>query len=115
MAIARRATLAGRWPVILDEDLPAVDELTGSRHASFVVLRELIEAGQMERVRRGAYVMRDEKRVKRRPTRPDRRADAVALPDHGWPGARRSRPQRPAFPQGRGPGCEASSWIRMAS
>lgn len=63
VAMARLSTLAGRWPVILDEDLPVVDEITGSRHASFVVLRELIEAGQLERVRRGAYVMRDERGV----------------------------------------------------
>jgi predicted transcriptional regulator of viral defense system len=57
--LARQATLAGRWPVILDEDLAPIDEITGSRQASFAVLRDLTRSRRLERVRRGAYVMRD--------------------------------------------------------
>jgi predicted transcriptional regulator of viral defense system len=58
--LARQANLAGRWPVILDEDLAGVDEVTGSRQATFGVLRDLTRSRQLEHVRRGAYVMRDE-------------------------------------------------------
>jgi predicted transcriptional regulator of viral defense system len=63
--LARAATLAGRWPVVTDDDLTVLDELTGGRQASFAVMRELAQARQLERVRRGAYVMRNETGVLR--------------------------------------------------
>jgi predicted transcriptional regulator of viral defense system len=63
--LARQSHLAGRWPVVLDGDLAAVDALTGSRQASFAVLRRMARTGQLERVRRGAYVLRDETGVLR--------------------------------------------------
>lgn len=63
--LARRSTLAGRWPVVVEDDLDAIDPLTGGRDASFAVLRRLAEIGQLERVRRGTYVMRDETGVLR--------------------------------------------------
>jgi predicted transcriptional regulator of viral defense system len=65
VALARHATLAGRWPVLVEDDLTAIDPLTGSRQASFATLRRLAQSGQLERVRRGAYVMRDETGVLR--------------------------------------------------
>lgn len=65
MQLARRAKLVDRWPVVVEEDLPVVDALTGSRQASYAVMRELARAGQLERVRRGAYVMRDDTGVLR--------------------------------------------------
>lgn len=65
VALARHATLAGRWPVLLEDDLTAIDMLTGSRQASFATLRRLARSGQLERVRRGTYVMRDETGVLR--------------------------------------------------
>lgn len=63
--LARQSSLAGRWPVIVEDDLAAIDPLTGSRGASFAVLRRLAQIGQLERVRRGTYVMRDETGVLR--------------------------------------------------
>jgi len=65
VALARQATLAGRWPVVVEDDLAVIDALTGGRQASFATLRRLTRAGQLERVRRGAYVMRDETGVLR--------------------------------------------------
>ncbi len=65
VALARHATLAGRWPVVVEDDLAAIDALTGSRRASFATLRQLARTGQLERVRRGAYVMRDQTGVLR--------------------------------------------------
>lgn len=63
--LARQSSLAGRWPVVVEDDLEAIDTLTGSREASFAVLRRLAQIGQLERVRRGTYVMRDETGVLR--------------------------------------------------
>jgi predicted transcriptional regulator of viral defense system len=63
--LARQASLAGRWPVLVEDDLAAIDPVTGSRAASFAVLRRLAEIGQLEPVRRGTYVMRDETGVLR--------------------------------------------------
>lgn len=63
--LARQSSLAGRWPVVVEEDLAAIDPLTGGRKASFAVLRRLEQIGQLERVRRGTYVMRDETGVLR--------------------------------------------------
>jgi predicted transcriptional regulator of viral defense system len=63
--LARQSSLAGRWPVIVEDDLDAIDPLTGSRKASFATLRRLAQIGQLERVRRGTYVMRDETGVLR--------------------------------------------------
>lgn len=63
--LARQSSLAGRWPVIVEDDLAAIDPLTGGRDASFAVLRRLAQIGQLERVRRGTYVMRDETGVLR--------------------------------------------------
>lgn len=63
--LARQSSLAGRWPVIVEDDLAATDPLTGSRDASFAALRRLAQIGQLERVRRGTYVMRDETGVLR--------------------------------------------------
>lgn len=58
--LARASTLAGRWPVVLVDDLPGVDAITGSRGATLALLRDLAESGRVQRVRRGAYVLRDE-------------------------------------------------------
>jgi predicted transcriptional regulator of viral defense system len=63
--LARQSSLAGRWPVVVEEDLAAIDPLTGGREASFAVLRRLVQIGQLDRVRRGTYVMRDETGVLR--------------------------------------------------
>jgi predicted transcriptional regulator of viral defense system len=58
--LARQSTLAGRWPIVLPDDLPGVDTLTGSRNATLALLRDLTQANQLQRIRRGAYIMRDE-------------------------------------------------------
>lgn len=63
--LARQSSLAGRWPVVVEDDLEAIEPLTGSREASFAALRRLAQIGQLERVRRGTYVMRDETGVLR--------------------------------------------------
>ncbi|MDO8199864.1 hypothetical protein Q7L73_17015 [Conexibacter sp. CPCC 205762] len=49
----------------MEDDLEAIDPLTGSREASFAALRRLAQIVQLERVRRGTYVMRDETGVLR--------------------------------------------------
>jgi predicted transcriptional regulator of viral defense system len=58
--LARRSTLAGRWPIVLPDDLPSIDTLTGSRTATLALLRHLTQTNQLQRIRRGAYIMRDE-------------------------------------------------------
>jgi hypothetical protein len=63
--LARQSSLAERWPVITEDDLVAIDPLTGGRDASFAVVRRLAQIGQLERVRRGTYVMRDQTGVLR--------------------------------------------------
>jgi len=58
VCLSRAASLAGRGGVVVaDEDLPALDELTGSRQRSHNVLSGLERSGRIRRVRRGAYVL----------------------------------------------------------
>jgi predicted transcriptional regulator of viral defense system len=58
--LARQSTLAGRWPIVLPDDLPSVDTLTGGRNATLALLRDLTQTDQLQRIRRGAYILRDE-------------------------------------------------------
>lgn len=58
VCLSRAASLARRGGVVVtDEDLPALDELTGSRQRSHNVLSGLERSGRIRRVRRGAYVL----------------------------------------------------------
>lgn len=58
--LVRQSSLARRWPVVLSEDFAALDEITGSRQATLKLMRDLVDAGNLQRVRRGAYILRDE-------------------------------------------------------
>lgn len=58
--LVRQSSLARRWPVVLSEDFATLDEITGSRQATLQLMRGLVDAGHLQRVRRGAYILRDE-------------------------------------------------------
>lgn len=60
MALVRASALS-RTPgiVVAERDLPILDELTGSRSRSHDVIADLITAGRLRQVRRGAYVLVD--------------------------------------------------------
>lgn len=45
---------------MLPDDLPGIDSITGSRNATLALLRDLTRTNQLQRIRRGAYVLRDE-------------------------------------------------------
>jgi len=58
--LSRASSLAGRpGIVVLDEDLPVLKELTGSRAQSQAVIGVLERDGRLRRIRRGAYVLAD--------------------------------------------------------
>lgn len=58
--LLRAASLARRPGVtVLDDDLPVLDELTGSRAESHALIAALERAGRLRRVRRGAYALVD--------------------------------------------------------
>lgn len=58
--LVRQSSLAQRWPVVLSEDFATLDDITGSRQATLNLLQDLIGAGHLQRVRRGAYILRDQ-------------------------------------------------------
>lgn len=56
--LARAASLAGRpGVVLLDEDLPRIDELTRSRGRTHRAIEQLERDGRLRQVKRGAYVL----------------------------------------------------------
>jgi predicted transcriptional regulator of viral defense system len=58
IALNRRANGQRRYPVVLlDEDMDALDDATGSRRRSHDALRQLTADGRVRQVRRGAYVL----------------------------------------------------------
>lgn len=58
--LARAASLARRpGVVVLDQDLPALDDFTGSRAESHDLVARLERQGRLRRVRRGAYALAD--------------------------------------------------------
>jgi hypothetical protein len=58
IALNRRARGEGRYPVILlDADMPALDDATGSRRRSHDALRQLTADGRLRQIRRGTYVL----------------------------------------------------------
>jgi predicted transcriptional regulator of viral defense system len=60
VALVRASALARRpGIVLLDEDLDALNTLTGSRSASHSLVAMLEREGHLQRVRRGAYVLGD--------------------------------------------------------
>jgi predicted transcriptional regulator of viral defense system len=60
VALNRRVRTRDRYPVVLlNEDLPVLDEATGSRRRSHDALRQLVSEGRLRQVRRGTYVLVD--------------------------------------------------------
>lgn len=60
VVLSRAAALAGRAGiVVLDEDIVALDEVTGSRSRSHSLVERLERADRVRRVRRGVYVLVD--------------------------------------------------------
>lgn len=58
VGLSRSASLAGRpGIVVLDDDIPALDAITGSRSRSYAVIEGLERDGRIRRVRRGVYVL----------------------------------------------------------
>jgi len=59
--LARSASLAGRPSIaVLDEDLPALEALMGSRTGAHAAIEGLASQGRLHRVRRGTYVLVDQ-------------------------------------------------------
>lgn len=60
MRLARASALAGRpGIVVLDEDLPVLEAVQGSRREIHALIGALERGGRLRRVRRGAYVLVD--------------------------------------------------------
>jgi predicted transcriptional regulator of viral defense system len=60
VALYRATSLASRPGIVLaEEDLPAVDNISGSRSRSHDLISDLESAGRLRSVRRGAYVLVD--------------------------------------------------------
>lgn len=56
--LVRQAELAGRsGVVIVNDDLPSLDRITGARQRTREVVERLVDGGRLRRVKRGIYVL----------------------------------------------------------